>query len=195
MKIGILSDTRIPSVAAEVPQEVARAFEGVDMILHAGGIQATGVLDWLEKIAPVKAVGRIPGFQMESSSPYGLESMGDNRIAEQQVLQLEGYTIGMVNSLDLHSLNDDVMPGIIAAKNFPDGTIPSNVRSVFGADVNIVIFGRTLEAMIEEHDGVLFVNPGSPTLPKNYMRLGQVAILHLSKETRQAEIIELSTLS
>lgn len=195
MKIGILSDTRIPSVASEVPQEVARAFEGVDMILHAGGIQATKVLDWLEQIAPVKAVGRIPGFQMESSSPYGLESMGDNRIAEQQVLQLEGYTIGMVNSLDLHSLSDDVMPGIIAAKNFPHGTITNNVKSVFGADVNIVVFGRTLEAMIEEHDGVLFVNPGSPTLPKNYMRLGQVAILNLSQDSRQAEIVELNTLS
>lgn len=195
MKIGILSDTRIPSVASEVPQEVARAFEGVDMILHAGGIQATKVLDWLEQIAPVKAVGRIPGFQMESSSPYGLESMGDNRIADQQVLQLEGYTIGMVNSLDLHSLSDDVMPGIIAAKNFPQGTITNNVKSVFGADVNIVVFGRTLEAMIEEHDGVLFVNPGSPTLPKNYMRLGQVAILNLSQDSRQAEIVELNTFS
>lgn len=195
MKIGILSDTRIPSVASEVPQEVARAFEGVDMILHAGGIQATKVLDWLEQIAPVKAVGRIPGFQMESSSPYGLESMGDNRIADQQVLQLEGHTIGIVNSLDLHSLSDDVMPGIIAAKNFPKGTITNNVKSVFGADVNIVVFGRTLEAMIEEHDGVLFVNPGSPTLPKNYMRLGQVAILNLSQDSRQAEIIELNTLS
>jgi len=165
------------------------------MILHAGGIQATKVLDWLEQIAPVKAVGRIPGFQMESSSPYGLESMGDNRIADQQVLQLEGHTIGIVNSLDLHSLSDDVMPGIIAAKNFPQGTITNNVKSVFGADVNIVVFGRTLEAMIEEHDGVLFVNPGSPTLPKNYMRLGQVAILNLSQDSRQAEIIELNTLS
>jgi putative phosphoesterase len=195
MKIGIISDTRIPGVAAEVPQEVARAFEGVDMILHAGGIQASRVLDWLEQIAPVKAVGRIPGFQMESRTPYGLESMGDDRIAEQQVLQLEGHTIGVVNSLDLHQLNDDVMPGHIAAKHFPEGTISSNVVSIFGTNVNVVVFGRTLEAMIEEHDGILFVNPGSPTLPKNSMRLGQVAILDLTAEGREAKIIELATFS
>ena len=66
------------------------------------------------------------------------------------------------------------------------------VESVFGAPVDIVIFGRTLEALVEEHDGILFVNPGSPTLPRNSMRLGQVAILELTPEGREARIVELA---
>ena len=194
MKIGLLSDTRIPGVAKEVPSQVTRAFEGVDLILHAGGIQASYVLDWLEQIAPVKAVGRIQGRQFETANAFSMET-GDNRVAEQHILQLEGHTVGMVNSLDLHELNDDVFPGFIAARGFAAGEIPRMVTSVFGTPIDIVIFGRTLEALVEEHQGVLFVNPGSPTLPRNSMRLGQVAVLDLTPESREAKIIQLADLS
>lgn len=195
MRIGLISDTRIPGSAAEVPPQVSRAFEGVDLILHAGGIQDARVLDWLERIAPVKAVGRIQGRQFETSTPFALESADDPRVAEQRVLQMEGHTIGMVNSLDLHQLNDDVVPGKIATRRFPEGAVASMVKSVFGVPVDIVVFGRTLEAMVEEHDGILFVNPGSPTIPRNYRRLGQVAILDLTSASREARIIALAPLS
>ncbi len=191
MKIGLLSDTRIPGVASEVPPQVTRAFEGVDLILHAGGIQASYVLDWLEQIAPVKAVGRIQGRQFETANAFSMET-GDNRVAERHILELEGHTVGMVNSLDLHELNDDVFPGFIAARGFAEGEVPRMVESVFGTPVDIVIFGRTLEPLVEEHQGVLFVNPGSPTLPRNSMRLGQVAILDLTPDSREARIVELA---
>ena len=194
MRIGILSDTRIPGIAKEVPPQVARAFEGVDLILHAGGIQADYVLDWLEQIAPVKAVGRIQGGQYESNTPFALES-GDNRVAQRHILQLEGYTLGMVNALDLNDINDDVFPGSLAARNLPAGDIARQVHSVFEQPMDIVIFGRTLEAMVEEHDGILFVNPGSPTMPKNLMKLGQVALLEVTSGSREAKIIELADLT
>ncbi len=193
MRIGLLSDTRIPGIAKEVPPQVARAFEGVDLILHAGGIQADYVLDWLEQIAPVKAVGRVQGGQYESNTPFALES-GDNRVAQQHILQLEGHTLGMVNALDLNDINDDVFPGFLAARNLPPGDIARQVRSVFDQPVDIVVFGRTLEAMVEEHDGILFVNPGSPTMPKNSMRLGQVALMELTSSSREARIVELAEL-
>jgi predicted phosphodiesterase len=48
--------------------------------------------------------------------------------------------------------------------------------------------------MVEEHDGILFVNPGSPTIPRNIMKLGQVAILDLTPGSREARIIDLATL-
>lgn len=194
MRIGLLSDTRIPGIAKEVPPQVARAFEGVDLILHAGGIQAEYVLDWLEQIAPVKAVGRVQGRQYETSIPYHLESE-DQRVAQMHILQLEGHTLGMVNALDLNDINDDVFPGFLAARNLPPGDIARQVRSVFDQPVDIVVFGRTLEAMVEEHDGILFVNPGSPTMPKNSMRLGQVALMELTPGGREARIVELAEFS
>jgi predicted phosphodiesterase len=46
--------------------------------------------------------------------------------------------------------------------------------------------------MVEEHQGVLFVNPGSPTLPRNLMKLGNVALLELSPGERRATIIDLA---
>ena len=47
--------------------------------------------------------------------------------------------------------------------------------------------------MVEEHDGILFVNPGSPSVPKNLVKLGSVALLTLTPEKREATIVELTS--
>ena len=195
MRIGVISDTRVPGGAAEVPPQVIRSFEGVDLILHAGGIHIPEVLDWLEQIAPVKAVGRIHGGQAERPTPLSLESEGDPRVAERQVLQLEGHAIGMVNNLELHGFSDDILPGVIGSRRLSEGSLPTIVKEFFGAPVDIVVFGRTLYPMVEEHQGVLFINPGSPSLPKNLMKLGNVALLNLTPEAREARIIDLANIS
>ena len=192
MRIGLISDTRVPGGAAEVPPEVAAAFEGVELILHAGGIYVPRVLDWLERIAPVEAVGRVHGGQAERPTPLALESEGDPRVAEQQVLHLQGHSIGMVNNLELDGINDDILPGVIGSRSLSEGSVVKMVEEFFGEPVDIVVFGRTLYALVEEHQGVLFVNPGSPTLPRNLMKLGNVAILELTPEAREATIVDLS---
>jgi uncharacterized protein len=51
MEIGIISDTH-----SLVRPEVYEAFEGVDLILHAGDIGNHDVIIELEPIAPIKAV-------------------------------------------------------------------------------------------------------------------------------------------
>ncbi|MCI0782007.1 MAG: metallophosphoesterase family protein, partial [Chloroflexi bacterium] len=53
VRVGVISDTHNPSVGVEPPPEVAIAFQGVDVILHAGDIYVPSCLDWLEAIAPV----------------------------------------------------------------------------------------------------------------------------------------------
>jgi putative phosphoesterase len=192
MRIGLISDTRVPGGATAVPPEVTSSFEGVNLILHAGGIHVPEVLDWLEQIAPVKAVGRIHGGQAEHPTPLTLECASDPRVAEQQVLHLEGHTIGMVNNLELDRLSDDVLPGVIGSARLPMGSLPMIVEEFFGTPVDIVVFGRTLYPMVEEHHGVLFINPGSPSLPRNLMKLGNVALLDLTPNDRNARIIDLA---
>ena len=49
--VGVISDTHNPSVGVLPPPEVAIAFQGVDVILHAGDIYVPSCLDWLEAIA------------------------------------------------------------------------------------------------------------------------------------------------
>ena len=49
--IGIISDTH-----GRLPHSAAEAFEGVDLIIHAGDIGEADILESLEKIAPTIAV-------------------------------------------------------------------------------------------------------------------------------------------
>ena len=106
-------------------------------------------------------------------------------------MELEGHTIGMVNNLELDGFNDDILPGVIGSTRLLDRPLPKIVEEFFGTPVNIVVFGRTLYPMVEEHQGVLFINPGSPSLPRNLVRLGNVALLSLTPEVREAKITDL----
>ena len=185
MRIGVISDTHNPSAAKEPPQEVARAFAGVDLILHAGDIYVPSCLDWLERIAPVKAV------ELGAKDHFS----EDSRVAEMQVFELEGHTIGMVHDLMLPGMPAEVLPGVIE-KMFPSSnSLTQSVGEFFGAAVDIVVFGHTHFAVAEEHQGILFVNPGSPSLPRQMRRLGQVAVIELSPGAWDASIVELSEFS
>ena len=75
------------------------------------------------------------------------------------------------------------------------GDISSMVEEVFEQPIDIVVFGRTLYSMVEKHDGILFVNPGSPSLPRNLRRLGNVAILDITNDTANANVLDLRDFS
>ena len=184
MRIGIVADTHIPGVARELPPQVAWAFEGVDLILHTGDIFVTSCLDWLEGIAPVLAVEWIGSAQFD----------GDPRVAGMRVLSLDGHSIGMIHDLMMPGMWDEVWPGTIAARYPPGDSLSASLSKVFGSVVDIVAFGHTHRALVEEHQGILFVNPGSPTLPRQVRQLGTVAILDLTPEGRKARIVDLSGL-
>lgn len=194
MRIGLISDTHVPGGATEVPPQVATAFEGVDLILHAGNIYRPDTLDWLERIAPVKAAGAIYGDRMETPTAHAMECAGDPRVAQQQVMDMEGHRVGMVNNLLMDGFYDELLPGIIAAHNLPEGALAARVEEYFGAALDVVVFGRTLHALVEEHEGMLFVNPGSPSLPRQMRRLGSVAILELTPGKREAWLVDLREL-
>ena len=188
MRLGLISDTHMPGAALddsrELPKQVIKAFENVEMILHVGDIYAASCLDWLEQhIAPVCAV------------EYAKANLitDDPRVEEKRVLELEGYRIGMVHDFHAQGLPEEPIEGAIERYRARNGNL--SVKKIseefFGAPVDIVIFGHTHDRMIEEHDGVLLVNPGSPVLPSQMRRLGTVGILEISKGSRQAKIINL----
>lgn len=185
MKIGIISDTHIPSAGPEPPAEVVTAFAGVDLILHAGHVHVPSCIEWLERIAPVR------------STESWMEGSGENWTRNGQVLvmDLEGHTVGMAHELILRSLGDDVHAGVIERRFPRDESLPAALEQIFGKPVDIVVFGYTHEAMVETHDGVLLVNPGSPSLVRQQVRLGTVAILDLTPEGREARIIDLAGLA
>ena len=56
MRIGLISDTHIPTAGRDLWPQVYDALRGVDLIMHAGDLHDPIVLDWLEALAPVLAV-------------------------------------------------------------------------------------------------------------------------------------------
>jgi putative phosphoesterase len=54
--VGLISDTHIPARAKNLPKEVFRVFEDVELIVHAGDLVDLSVIVELEQIAPVLAV-------------------------------------------------------------------------------------------------------------------------------------------
>lgn len=56
MLIGLISDTHISEKRGKLSQNVFKAFEGADLIIHAGDITHQKVLDEPESVAPVVAV-------------------------------------------------------------------------------------------------------------------------------------------
>ena len=187
MKVGVISDTHNPSVGVQPPPEVAIAFQGVDLILHAGDIYVPACLDWLEAIAPVYAV------ELGADAHF----KEDPRVVNKsRILHLEGHTIGLTHDLLVPGMAQEITVYSPLSKHFPkDADLSTALKTVFDAAVDIAIFGHTHYAVVEEYQGILMVNPGSPSLPKQLRRLGQVAIMELERTHKSAEIIELSTFS
>ena len=76
MKIGIISDTH-----NLLRPEVIRNLQGCGCILHAGDISSRGILDRLERIAPVKAVRGNNDYEWAEYLPLSLDfELGGLRI-------------------------------------------------------------------------------------------------------------------
>lgn len=164
MRVALLADTHLPSLIRELdelgsgPRELLAT---ADLILHAGDVTAPSVLDWCEALAPVLvAQGNNDIFE-------------DPRLAQRQLLDLEGWRLGMT-----HELRPESRPIPVLLE-----------EGLNGERVDVLIAGDTHVERLEFRDDVLFVNPGSPTLPhhKEY-RLGTAAVLDIERDRIRAEV-------
>ena len=113
-----------------------------------------------------------------------------------RVLQLNGHTIGLTHDLLVPGMVQEITEYSPVSKHFPpDADLSSALETVFDAAVDVVVFGHTHYPVVEEFQGILMVNPGSPSLPKQLRRLGQVAVIELHPDHKSAEILELSAFS
>ena len=184
MKIGLISDTHSAGSGWDLPAVVLDALAGCDLLLHCGDLECTGVLDCLEQMAPVLAVR---GYE-DPREP------GDRLADVMRVVAVAGIRIGMVHDIQWP-------PPAIATT--PDGTglvypqsgLPDILRRKFGRMVDVVAFGDTHEELVEWREGILFVNPGSPTYPGRRHAPGEpgtVALLEIDAAGLDARVVDLA---
>ena len=161
MKIGILSDTHIPTVGKSIPSSLLKAFEQVDLIIHAGDLVRLEVLDTLTTLAPVKAVcGNMDSPEVKRQLP------------EKLTFSVEGIKIGVI-----HGWGGQM-------------GLPQKIQPTF-PDCDCIIFGHSHSPMYKWIEGVLFLNPGSPT-DKRFSPTNTFALLTVKEKNLEGRIIHLS---
>lgn len=169
IRIGLISDSHITKRGQLWPQ-VFDAFAGVDAILHAGDVWSPVVLDELEAVAPVHVA--------RGNGDFGVD---DERLRDQCLLHFEGTTIVMLHDFPSPARRgtDFVLEQV--AKRFPNEA------------PDVLVCGHTHIEEIHQVGGLLYVNPGSPTLPHNKsVRLGTIGFLTIANGGAQAELCQLT---
>lgn len=151
MKIGLISDTHIPRRAIQLPSRIFEIFSGADYILHAGDLTNLSVLDELYSITPnVEAVSG-------NMDPPDVEEF----LFQKKILNIAGYRIGLIHGWG------------------PPVGIKKRILNQFGSPrPDIIVFGHTHSPEEDTVEGVLFLNPGSPT-DKVFARVNSVGLLTL----------------
>lgn len=160
MLIGLISDTHIPERSKKLPNLIFDVFKDVDMIFHAGDMVSIDVKEELEKIAPVHAI------QGNMDRAYGL------KFPKSLILNIENFKVG-----------------IIHGEVYPRGDTMQLKYLALELGVDILVTGHSHQALIEKVDGILLLNPGSPTVPR--LTDPTVMLLHIDGENVDAEIIKL----
>lgn len=135
MRIIVVADTHMPKRAKVLPAALRAALESADHIIHAGDITIPEVLDILASFAPVTAVAG------NADSAALREALG-----ERQTLRTGCHCIGVYHG---HGTKGKTLNRALAA--------------FYGQHVDAVVFGHSHIPYLGVHDGVLALNPGSPT--------------------------------
>lgn len=158
-RFGLLADTHDNLVDwPTAVAEIRSVLDGVEGLIHCGDLCTHQALETLSAIAPVWAV------RSADDAPPMAPALVDGP----RILEVGGLRIGV-------------------AANLPD-EIRGRPGDLFGQPVDVCVFGGTHAAETWTQDGVLFVNPGSPTLADRRT----VAILSLAHGSPRAEIVPLT---
>jgi len=117
-------------LAEEIPPAILKVFPEVDLIVHAGDFVGSEVLEGLKRLGEVKAVHG-------NVDSMKLRSL----LPEKELFEAGNKKIGITHGW-----------------GSPEG-IEHRVRGLFD-DVDIIIYGHSHWAKIEQIGGVLFFNPG-----------------------------------
>ena len=161
MLLGIVADTHMPRGARRLPSRCVELLAASDLIIHAGDLSTTAVLEELERLGPpVAAVhGNVDSAELRRRLPgERLVTAGRARLA---LLHDAGPARGRLDRL---------------RRRFPEA--------------HAAVFGHSHQPLLEEAGGFQIFNPGSPTERRRQPR-HTMGLAHVEGETIRFELIEL----
>ena len=131
MKIGVISDTHLEEVGPQLISIYRNHFSDVDMIMHAGDVVSTAVVDFLDNRKPLHLVqGNMDSFEIKKRYP------------KKKVIDVQGFRLGLIHGW-----------------GSPAG-IEKRIRSEFD-DADVIVYGHSHMPAYHNEGGVIFFNPGS----------------------------------
>ncbi len=135
MRLGLVADTHRPSrLPVFLPEELLRGLDGCDLILHLGDFNAPAVLERLQELGPVLGV-------YGNNDDPGLVEM----LPRERFLEIGAWKLGM-----LHGHDSTLTARQLALREMKDR-------------VDCVVYGHSHWPDLARREGLLMVNPGSPT--------------------------------
>ncbi|MGG1616424.1 metallophosphoesterase family protein [Paenibacillus sp. NRS-1782] len=135
MKIIVLSDTHMPHRGKALPGRLVQELKGSDLILHAGDWTDWFIYERLSEFAPVQGI---------AGNNDGVDII--ERLGYQRIVEVEGKRIGMVHGHGWRGSTEN-----IALNTFK------------GEMLDCLIYGHSHIPVVKKLDGLLVLNPGSPT--------------------------------
>jgi putative phosphoesterase len=157
-RVILVADTHIPKVGPAMPSRLLQECEGADLILHAGDLIEMSVMEKLSSLAPTRAV--VGNMDLPE-----VKSL----LPDKTVVEVEGKLVGLIHGWG------------------PPMGIERRVLSRFSG-VDVVVFGHTHKALVDERKGTMLVNPGTPNDRRFSDRLSY-AVLTIVNGIIEAEII------
>jgi uncharacterized protein len=147
-RLGVVADTHSPEFLDRLPPGLFEALRGVDVILHAGDINAEETLEELGRVAPVEAV--------RGDHDGALPSLPASR-----TVTVEGKRIVIVHGNRSHWIEEpSTLLWTLSLGYFtPHRGLPRALRRRF-PDADVIVFGHTHRSHAETIGGVLLFNPG-----------------------------------
>ena len=162
MLIGLISDTHIPDRARILPQNVIDAFSNVDLILHAGDLTSPKVIEELEEMAPVIAV-------------------------QGNMDRANGILLPIAKTIEA----EDLRIGLVHGEVYPRADSQQLLYLAKELDVDILVSGHSHQPKIEQLEGILLLNPGSPIVPRLADRT--VMLLEINNKEVDVEIVKIGS--
>jgi putative phosphoesterase len=160
----VLADTHIPGFAEALPDALRPELERCDVVLHAGDVDAAPLLGELASFAPVHVA--LGNNDRDDVRAWGA--------LEEVHLELGGIAVAMVHDSGPRQGRERRL-----RRRFPDA--------------RVIVFGHSHIPLAYEDDGVLFVNPGSPTWKRRQPR-PTYAVLTIGARGRRSRILKITPL-